>query len=131
MSSARLPCWLTETRKASSDEQQVRLLDVLRAQAERRCHQAQRVFRVELRADEVAGDHLLRVELVEQAAHDRGLAGADVAGDDDESFVLVQAVLEVGHGAPVLPAAEVERRVRIELEGLARESVEGFVHAAT
>ena len=110
-------------------EQQVGLFDVLRAQAERRCHEAQRVFRVELRADEVAGDHLLRIELVEQAAHDRRLAGTHVAGDDDEPFVLVHAVLEIRHRAPVLPAAEEERRIRVELEGLAGEPVEGFVHA--
>ena len=111
-------------------KQQIRFLDVLRAQSERRRHEAQRVLRVELRADEVARDDLLRVELVEQAAHDRGLARAHVAGDDDESLVLVQPVLEVRHRAPMLPAAEVERRIRIELEGLPGEPVEGFVHVA-
>ena len=69
--------------------------------------------------------------LLEQAAHHRRLAGADLAGDDDEAFVLVQAVFEVRHRAPVLPAAEEERRVGIELEGLAGEPVEGFVHERT
>ena len=128
ISSARLPCWLTDTRKASSDKQQIRFLDVLRAQPERRRDEAQRVLGVDLRADEIAGDHLLRIQLVEQAAHDRGLARADIAGDHDESLVLVQAVLEVRHRAPVLAAAEVERRIRIELEGFAGEAVESLVH---
>ena len=129
-SSARLPCVATWHRNASSAEQQVGLVDVLRLQAERRGDEAQHVLGVELRADELRRDDLARVELVEQAAHDRRLAGADLAGDDDEAFVLVQPVLEVCDGAPVLPAAEVERRIGIELERLAGQAVEGFVHAA-
>ena len=46
-----------------------------------------------------------RVELLEQAAHDRRLAGADLAGDDDEALALVQAVLQVRERAlvPRLP----------------------------
>ena len=77
----------------------------------------------------LAGDHLLRIQLGQQAAHHRRLARADIAGDDDEALVLVHAVLEIGHRAPVLPAAEVERRIGIELKGLVGEPVEGFVHA--
>ena len=73
---------------------------------------AQHVVGVELRADELRGDDLLAVELLEQAAHDRRLAGADLAGDDDEALALIEPVLEVGERALVPAAAEVERRDR-------------------
>ena len=73
--------------------QQHRLVDRLDRQAERRADRAQHVVGVELRADELRGDDLVAVELLEQAAHDRRLAGADLAGDDDEAFALVEAVL--------------------------------------
>jgi len=109
-------------------EQQVRLLDVFRAQPERRRNEPQCIVGIHLRADQIAGHDLFRVELVEQAPHDRCLARADVAGYDDEAFVLVQAVLEVRHRAPVLATAEVERRVGIELERFSGKSVEDFVH---
>ena len=56
------------------------------------------------------------------------LAGADFAGDDDEAFVARDAVLQVGLGAPVLLAAEEEVGVGVELERLARQPVERFVH---
>ncbi len=124
-----LPLLAHRDEEGLERKQQIRFFDVLRAQSERRCHETQRVFGVDLRADEVACDDLLRVELVEQAAHDRGLAGPHVAGDDDEPFILMQPVFEIRHGAPVLPAAEVEGGIRIELEGFPREPVEGFVHA--
>ena len=68
------------------------------------------------------------VELLEKAAHDRRLAGADLAGDDDEPLALIEPVLEVGERALVPAAAEVERRVGIELERLAGQPEEGFVH---
>jgi hypothetical protein len=66
--------------------------------------------------------------LLEQAAHDRSLARPDLAGDDDEPLVLVQTVLEVGEGSLVAPAAEIEGRVRIQLERLAGQAEKGFVH---
>ena len=110
--------------------EQHRLVEPIHRKPE--CHgdRAQHVVGVELRADELRGDDLARIELLEQAAHDRRLAGADLAGDDDEAFALVQPVLEIGEGALVAPAAEVERRIGIELERFARQPEERFVHRA-
>ncbi len=76
----------------------------------------------------MAGDDGALLETVEQAAQHRRLAGTDLAGDDDEAFVARDAVLEVRFGAPVLLAAEEEVRVGIELERVAAQAVEGFVH---
>ena len=90
ISRQRLPCVVTCTRKASSASSSSDLATSLVAQAEGRGDHAQRVLGIELRADELRGDDLARVELVEQAAHDRRLARADLAGDDDEALVLVQ-----------------------------------------
>ena len=58
------------------------------------------------------------VELLEQAAHDRRLAGADLAGDDDEAFALIDAVLQIGERALVAAAAEVERGSGLSWNGL-------------
>ena len=96
-----------------------RLVEAVHRHAERHGDRAQQVVGLELRADELRRDDLARIELLEQAAHDRGLARADLAGDDDEAFALVQAVLEVGERALVPATAEEERRIGIELERLA------------
>ena len=104
------------------------LVERLHRQPERHGDRAQHVLGVELRADELRCDDLRWIELLEQAAHDRRLAGADIAGDDDEPFALVQTVLEIGEGALVAAAAEVERRIGIELERLAGQPEKGFVH---
>ena len=73
--------------------QQDGLVDRLDRQPERGTDRAQHVVGVELGADELRRDELSRVELLEQAAHDRRLAGADLAGDDDEALALVEPVL--------------------------------------
>jgi hypothetical protein len=78
--------------------------------------------------DQVAGDDVAAVQSLDQAPQHHRLAGADLAGDDDEALVARDAVLEVGLGAPVLLAREVELRVGVELEGLAAQPVEGLVH---
>ncbi len=92
---------------------------------------AQQVVGVELRAHELRRDDLRRIELLQQAADDRRLARADLAGDDDETLALVEPVLEIGERALVAAAAVVERRIGVELEGLPGQSVEGFVHCVT
>ena len=108
--------------------EQDRLVDRLDRQPERRSHGTQEVVRVELRAHELDSDDLGGIELLQEAPHDRRLAGADLAGDDDETLALVEPVLEVRERALVAPAAVVERRIGVELEGFAGEPVEGFVH---
>ena len=64
------------------------------------------------------------IELLEEAADDRRLAGADFAGDDDEAFALVEPVLQICKRALVPAAAEEERRIGVELKGLAGQPVE-------
>ena len=51
---------------------------------------------------------LPRLQAVEQAAQQRGLARTDLAGDDDKAVVAQHAVVQIGLGAPVLLAAEIE-----------------------
>ncbi len=81
--------------------EQDRLVDRLHRQPERRRHGAQQVVRVELRAHELDSDDLGGIELLQKAPHDRRLAGADLAGDDDEALALVEPVLEVRERALV------------------------------
>ena len=89
----------------------------------------QQIFGVELGRDDLGGDHLLRIEPLEQAADQRGLAGTDLSGYDDETLALIQAVLEIRVRARVPAAREEELGVRIQLEGLSRQPVERLVHA--
>ena len=111
--------------------EQDRLVDRLDRQPERRADCTQHVVGVELRADELRRDELVAVDVLEQVAHDRRLAGADFAGDDDEALALVEPILQVGERALVPAAAEVERRIGVELERLARQVIEGFVHGTS
>src|SRR5206468_7661565 len=86
---------------------------------------------VELRADELGCDELVAIDLLEKAAHERCLACADLAGDDDEPLALIQAVLQIRECALVATAAEIERGIRVELKGLTCQSVESFVHGGS
>ena len=76
----------------------------------------------------VAANTFSWIEALEQATYYRGLSRAHLAGDDDEPLVLMDAVLEICGCTPVLLAAEIERRVGIELEGLAGQAIERLVH---
>ena len=109
-------------------QQQAGLVEVAAGHAKSGGDHAQHVVGVDLGADDVGGDHAFGVELLKQAAHDGGLAGTDLAGDDDEAFALVQAVLEVGHRPPVAATTVEEGGIGVELEGLAAEFEECFVH---
>ncbi len=128
MSSARLPCCVRLTRKASRPSSicdfGTSLVASPKAAATRRSvSSASSCVLTSWAATTFPGSSLRQ-----EAAHDRGLAGADLAGHHDEAFVLMQAVLEIRHRAPVLAAPEVERGIRVELEGLVGQAVEGFVH---
>ncbi len=90
---------------------------------------SQQVAHFELGAHQLGGHHLLVVDVAEQRAHQRGLARADVARHDDEALGLVEAELQVGQGAVVPPAVEVEARVRIEQEWGAVQAEVRLVHA--
>ena len=82
-------------------------------------HGAQQVVCVELCRHELRRDHLARIELLQQAADQRRLAGADFSGQRDEAFALVQPVLQIGVGALVAAAGVEERGIGAELERLA------------
>ena len=110
--------------------QQARLVFLRHANAEGLGDRTQQVVSVELRADDLRGDDRLDVELLEQRAHQCGLAGADLARDDQEALALVHAVLQIRKRARVPLAAEVEGRVGAELERLAGKAVEVFVHGS-
>ena len=90
-------------------EQQVALGEVCWGSRGRR-HQPEDVVRVDLGAHQVGGHDLLGVELLEEAAHQQRLARPDLAGDDDEAFVLMQPVFEIGHGAAVAATAVRKRK---------------------
>src|SRR5215831_10403385 len=81
-------------------------------------HCAKHVVRIELSAHELGGHDLVAVQVFEEAANDGRLARADFAGNDDEAFTLVNAVLQIRVRALVPAAAEEEGRVGIELERL-------------
>src|SRR5207302_8618840 len=114
--------------QALERKEQLRLGKRLRPDSKGGCDHAQRIFRIQLRADETGGDHLLGIQLGEEIANERRLSGPDLSGNDDESLAFVQPVFDKQHRAPVLPAVEVELRIRIELERLPGESVERVVH---
>src|SRR5207247_11163212 len=77
---------------------------------------------------DAAPDTLRGVNFGPETATERRLSGPGLSGDDDQCFALMQPVFDKRHRAPVLPAVEVELRIRIELERLSGESVERFVH---
>ena len=82
----------------------------------------QQLARFELGAYDLRCNHLLRVQAFQQGAHECGLAGTDLAGDNDETFPLMRAKLQVGQGVAVAPTVEIERRIRIQLKRRARET---------
>src|SRR5690606_39636844 len=61
----------------------------------------------------------------------RGLAGPDATGDDDEAFALLEAIAKIGHRALVAAAFEIEAGIRRETEGFAAELVKWFVHSVS
>jgi hypothetical protein len=89
---------------------------------------AEQVTRFQLRANQLGRHDLLVVDVVEQGAHEGGLAGADVASDDDEAFSLVQAKFQVRQRAAVPLAVKEEAGVRVEQEGGAGEAEMVLVH---
>ena len=86
-------------------EQQIALGQVLAGDPEGGRHQPEDVARVDLGAHQVGGDDLLGVELFEEATDQQGLPCPDLAGDDDEAFVLMQPVFEIGHGTAMAATA--------------------------
>src|SRR5436190_4785482 len=96
-------------QKCLQRSKQYRLADSPHGQAKRCANRTQHVVRIELRADELRSDQLVTVDLLKKTADNCRLAGANLAGNDDEAFALVQAVLQVCERALVSATAEVER----------------------
>ena len=66
-----------------------------------------------------------------QQMRDQGrLAGADLAGDDDEALALGEAVAQIGHRLLVGAAVEPEARVGRQLERLSGQAVSLGVHVS-
>src|SRR5262249_61998639 len=68
------------------------------------------------------------IDLLEDRTAQRRLAGADVAGDDDEALAAPDRVLQKVERVAVRLAAIEELRIRRQAERLLRESVIVFVH---
>src|SRR5207249_11940590 len=77
---------------------------------------------------QLRGNELIRIDLFEQAAHQRRLPRPDFPGNDDEAFTLVDAVLQVREGTLVSPTPVEKSGIRIELERLASKPEKSFVH---
>src|SRR3546814_17774458 len=58
----------------------------------------------------------------------RCLAGADIAGDDDEALALRQAIAQIGHCLTVRAAFEIESGIGRQLERASGEAIEMIVH---
>ena len=74
------------------------------------------------------GYGMLVVEPLEERAQQRRLAGADLAGEDDEALALADAVDELGQRFAVARRLEEELRIRRGTEWCLAEPVELEVH---
>ena len=74
--------------------------------------------------------NVVSIELLEQGPAQRGLAGADVAGQDDEAFFAADGLPDLLQGEIVRLAAIQEPRIGRQAEWRLNESVVVLVHAA-
>ena len=79
--------------------------------------EAQQVVAGDPRGDDARHHVAVPVELRPELLDQRGLAGADLAGDDDEAFLLRQTIDQVRDRAAVAARAEEEPAVGRELKG--------------
>ncbi|MEQ1686687.1 MAG: hypothetical protein ABL916_23800 [Burkholderiaceae bacterium] len=70
-----------------------------------------------------------RIELGQQGAHERGLARADLAADNDKTRAFGKPAPELDESAVVPLAVEIEARVGRELERRAGDTEVRFVHS--
>ena len=93
--------------------------------------QTKHVVPFDLRAHDVDRREPGPINRGKQMANQRRLAGADIAGDDDEALTLRQPVAEIRHRLAMRPALVPETRVGRQLEGLFAEAVVIRIHAAS
>src|SRR5690606_33766121 len=86
------------------------------------------LFFIELAGHDLANRDLPRVDGAGEVRHQRRFAGSHLAGDDDEALSLREAVTEVRQRLAVGDAAEIERRIGRQLEGLSGKAVEVVEH---
>ena len=115
-------------QKGLQRDQQLGLGDVLDHETKRRTHQSQGIFGTELGGHQMPDHDVGAVQAVDQGPQQRCLSSTDLTGDHDEALVARNPIVKVGFRTPMLLAAEIEARIRIELEGLVVEPVERFVH---
>ena len=100
-----------------------------RRRAELVADRLQQLGHREPRVEDV-GHRAVRRDLLQEAAADGGLAGADLAGEQHEAATAAHAVEQVRQGLAVALAHEEKARVGSDREGLPGEAEEGRVHGA-
>jgi hypothetical protein len=105
-----------------------RLGEAFRRQAEALRGKTQHVVAFDLGRHDLDRRQPQRVDRLHQMPHQRRLASANVAGDDDETFTLRQAIAQIGQRLAMGGALEIIMRVRRQLERAALQSIKLFVH---
>ena len=84
---------------------------------------AEDIIAFDLGRNELDYGHPRRIEPLHEQADQRGFAGADFAGHDDEAFCLLQAIAQIRHRLFVRAAFEPESRVGRQREGRCGQAV--------
>ena len=129
ISSTLRPFAYCSIRKSLSVASSSALCMLERAEAELHQHGLQELDRRDLRLVDLRDDHVL-LDFLQEGLDQRGLAGADLAGDHDEAVREPDRRLHVRLGARVDLAQVQERRVRAEPERQFPELEMFEVHAS-
>ena len=108
--------------------EQLDLLGAVVRDAEFRQQRLQQLDVAQRRVDDPRRD-VLRAEFTQGRIEHRGLAGPDLARDDDEAVVIHQGEAHVGRRARVLLRHEQEFGVRREVERAAVQLEEVVIHS--
>jgi hypothetical protein len=77
-------------------------------QTKRRGHHPEHVRCIQLSADQVRCNDFFGVQLIEQRAHEHGLARSNFTRNNEEAFALVQSIFKVRQ-RPLMNAASEEK----------------------
>ncbi len=102
---------------------------ILRDDPESEEHLAKQLLNRQERVEDQRGERRL-IELLEQRPAQRGLAGADVAGQDNKAFLAPDRLPDLLQGKVVRFASVQKPRIRRKTERGLNESVIVLVHAA-
>ena len=109
--------------------QQLRLVHIVGINIEMIGSDANDILAVELGGDDIGGGQTRLVDRCHQMADQSGLAGTDVAGDDDKPFALCQTIAQIGQCLAVRQALEIIMRIRGQLKRPAIQSIKCVIHA--